>query len=150
MGETIHGSGAEPKVTLVGMSGLHNRFPDHFYRRNNLFSTYLGGGTLPTEPVRTRTITGRDQPARSRSRLRLPLACRDLLVFLLAELAPSERDRWAQLVSSAHRLPRPPGGEPRDALGNLLLQIGPDDCRRYLRELRGRRSRGAPLLRPEV
>lgn len=132
------------------MSGLHNTYPDHFYRRNNLFSTYLGGGKLPAEAVRTRTIPAQQRAKRSQSRLRLPNACRDLLVFLLAELTPTERDRWARLVSSARRLPRPPGGEERDALGNLLLRIGPDDCRRYLRELRERQSCGAPLLRPEV
>jgi len=46
------GAVAETKVTLVQILlssygedvGLHNKFPSYFYKRGNLFSTYLNGG----------------------------------------------------------------------------------------------------------
>lgn len=147
--------------------GLHNKFPSYFYRRGNLFNTYLSHAD-PTD-VEPR----RERPAKSQSRGRrssetktlaedltsytLPSRPRSfgnidrrLAEFARANLSAKEGAYLATAMAAQEGLQMAP--DPSSAWRNLaacLEWVSTERKERYLAELIRRKETGVPLLRRE-
>lgn len=130
--------------------GLHNKFPSDFYRRGNLFNTYLGSGeesyrisspkkpgwkprpvkpTLPPEPH------GHPQEA--------------LITFVQLHLTLEQMELWRKHTSAAHNVAFAPAKlKHLEVAAFIRKSIPPLTCARYLAELERRRAARSPLVRP--
>lgn len=131
--------------------GLHNRFPSHFYKRGNLFNTYLGytGPDTRSSASRSRSVNsgkkaaaGTLRPAREQldRYVRGHLTKRDAwcLLCLLTQSKGEEIEvRWEQ--------------DPWAPLSRFIRQrLSAAQAARYLRELRRREIAGEPLVQRAV
>lgn len=151
--------------------GLHNRYPRYFYKRGNLFNTYLGYSDDPGVPVRE---PKREKPAHSRSEATetmppartaqpapppanpkpspeaVEVSVR-LASFARHHLSVVETERLLRLIAAREGVQIEEGAE-LDWRVSIQLErlvrdhVAPDLATRYLRELNERRERGEPLI----
>jgi hypothetical protein len=138
------------------MSRLHNKFPAHFYRRGNLFNTYLGH----TDPAPAeRRADDLEKPKRKRRngtapRRRAvapePRPVERLIGYVLTHLSDAEIGRLLVLLGNdagveirTHQVRRA-----RAEIGPFLREhVVRKDVTRFLEELRRRKRVGEPLVR---
>src|SRR5690349_9507770 len=99
--------------------GLHNKFPRHFYKRGNLFNTYLGHTDVAEAPER-RALVRRAREAPSTepagnegSQYSVPLArifrpnaaAQNVVAFARRHMTTDEARRFLRLISEANGLP---------------------------------------------
>src|SRR6476620_11511069 len=94
------------------MGGLHNKFPGYFYKRGNLFNTYLGSGepatrvgSRPSSARRTAPLS--DSPPRPRA----DTPQEKLVAFIQLYFTLDDMDQWLRLV--ANHLGRVPPSDRR-------------------------------------
>ena len=139
-------------VDAVSMSGLHNRFPRHFYKRGNLFNTYLSHTDSSPSPSMS---SGRvEQPSGgSHAQPQSAAASRHDLVdtlisFLQRNVSIPDANRFLRAVSQRHGVAEPSKKDPWAAIRSLAtVHLSDDEVRRYLTELERRKRVGQPLVR---
>lgn len=125
--------------------GLHNKFPADFYKRGNLFNTYLGSGEesyrIPSPKKRPPQKTEKPRAKKQRDQ-------EALIAFVLRFLTQEQMRTWLNHTSAAHGVPR---STQRHVYNQIALfvreNLPPDVCVRYLAELKRRREAGVPLVR---
>lgn len=133
------------------VSGLHNKFPRYFYKRGNLFNTYLGYTdessplTAPSRPKRKakRLPTRTAEPPR-RSQVE------ELVAFVQLSLTDPEAARMLRLLASEAGIPLTlkRGSGHSHLVTFLREQVNEATAARYLAELRRRRDAQLPLVKP--
>jgi len=143
--------------------GLHNRYPSHFYKRGNLFNTYLGyssdSGGPPAAPVSKRR---QQRVRRPQSRATLPTpkpiptpeaaaAGASLASFAKRHMSPAETDRLLRLIAASAGVPVLPPGvldwRLPFRLGTFAAEhLAPEVTLTYLAELEERLASGQPLI----
>jgi hypothetical protein len=140
-------------VTTIRVVGLHNKFPAHFYKRGNLFNTYLGSGE-ESHRLSSKSRTGH-APKRT---VHPPPAKRTghpdqeaLVAFVQRYLTLGQMEDWRRLTSSAHGADFTPAETSayHEIAGFIHGNLSPSVCRRYLIELERRRSLELPLVCPD-
>ena len=143
--------------------GLHNKFPRHFYKRGNLFNTYLGHTDLAEAPDEKRApVKGqRETPRAERggdegSRYSVPFtrpfrpnaAAKKLVAFAKRHMTSDEGRRFLRLISEANSLPpRAPGPDVWSQLAYALsVGLPQERVEGYLAVLERRRQAGQPLI----
>jgi hypothetical protein len=128
------------KDTLLAV-GLHNKYPDYFYKPGNLFGTYLGGsGTwVPSKATEPRRVSPEPSPQDS------------LWDFVGANLSVSEQKRFVDSIARHYRitLTWPPIWTESHTQAFIGSAIPDPDAARYLAELERRGAAGIPLIAPE-
>jgi len=138
------GIAQEAEVRHGATVGLHNKYPSYFYKRGNLFNTYLGhtdapGGSAPArpqKPVRQRTVT--NSPAS------------ELHSFALLHFKESQVRTFVERVSLKIGSPPPaPTDDPRQAMRRLIFRdLTVRQQRSYLAELERRCAARELLIKP--
>jgi hypothetical protein len=150
--------------------GLHNRYPSYFYKRGNLFNTYLGYSDdrgLPTEKEAPKKAT---RPRRSPTKRKTPLSKEQSRVQQKSRPARASAEAGARLAGFANaymtlaeterllRLIADHAGEPSASeaeldwrlpirLGEFVMEhVAPDVAAAYLAALQGRLERGEPFI----
>lgn len=136
--------------------GLHNKFPSYFYKRGNLFNTYLGGGTSTPESRKGRDVI---RKAVRPSATRLP-APRDaqrapsapnpnlaLADFVMIHLHDSAAETFVQRICEANGIAIRRSTNDPLAARELCGKLTREKAERYLTALRSRQARGLPLVR---
>ena len=135
--------------------GLHNRFPSYFYKRGNLFNTYLDhvdGETLLQEKSARRSRSERPKAApRARPSQASVEAGARLGRFAREHLSLTDTERLFRLIAAGAgvriewrakldaRLPL--------ALGQFVAEhVAPDEAARYVAVLEERMKRGEPPI----
>jgi hypothetical protein len=132
--------------------GLHNKYPSEFYKRGNLFNTYLGSGEesvkLPARKTSSETrARKREVPKHSRQ-----LTAREALnAFVQRNMTLEEMEAWRQRVGDALDVevtPVPHVGMAYSEIAAFInASIPSATCARYLHELKRRAENGLPLVR---
>lgn len=131
--------------------GLHNKFPSHFYKRGNLFNTYLGSGeesyrlTPRNTPPPHRRQNGKN-PGELESNGEPDQEA--LIAFVQRFLTLEQMRVWLKYTTEAHNV-APTSERPvyYSVASFVRGQLPPDVCARYLTELERRRDAGLPLVR---
>jgi hypothetical protein len=158
------------------MAGLHNRYPDYFYKSGNLFGAYLGG----RNPVPTRDEQAEEWRLASKRRARRPpsksvrassaaesqptpgppltppLEARldepqgQLWDFLKAQMTVSDAAEWAVRIAS-HKRVQTPDVVRRSPwnFARVLIErhLSTEEATRYLEVLTERAETDKPLIR---
>lgn len=139
--------------------GLHNKFPPHFYKRGNLFNTYLGYSDDQPLPSRAKRKsaeapqserkraggTARPIPPRSKGS---DSAAQRIAVVARDNLSRSDTARLLHLIADRAGVPTPRRDDLdwRD-LGRFVSGYVPaKTAETYARELEGRLARGEALI----
>jgi hypothetical protein len=143
--------------------GLHNKFPRHFYKRGNLFNTYLGHSDFAEAPDEKRApAEGQRETPRAGgagnegSRYSVPFArpfrpnapAKKLVAFARRHMTSDEARRLLRLISDANGLPpRAPGPDVWSQLAYALsVGLPQERVEGYLAVLESRRRAGQPLI----
>jgi hypothetical protein len=135
------------------VSGLHNKFPRYFYKRGNLFNTYLGY-TDESSPL---TAPAPSRPKRKAKRLPTRTAepprrsqVEELVAFVQLSLTDPEAARLLRLLASKAVIPVTlERGRGHNHLVTFLReQVNEATAARYLAELRRRRDAQLPPVKP--
>jgi hypothetical protein len=132
--------------------GLHNKFPSDFYKRGNLFNTFLGSGEeavkLPARKARQTTYQKRSQVEKQPRQLTHREA---LISFIQRYLTLEQMEAWRKCTGEAHGVavsPAPHIGMAYSEVDAVIrAHIPPATCARYLEELKRRLETGSPLVR---
>ena len=146
--------------------GLHNRYPSYFYKRGNLFNTYLGysddqGVPEQEQKRRSRPKRAETAPCPPAQRTSTPpqpkprgeatdLAAR-LARFATQHLTLEETRRLLRLIATNEGITINDEAE-LDSNASLKLErfvrdhLAPQLAARYLHALNGRLARGEPLI----
>lgn len=136
--------------------GLHNKFPSYFYKRGNLFNTYLGGGTSTPESRKGRDVVRKaprpsaTRPPAPRDAHRAPSAPSPNLAladFVMIHLHDSAAETFVQRICEADGIEIRRSTSDPLAARELSGKLTPEKAERYLTELRSRQARGLPLVR---
>jgi len=152
--------------------GLHNKFPSYFYKRGNLFNTYLRGSRDPRKVlgIKRPEVTQADLQKLARLRARRKArrtaaptaapprtppaqfdAASKFVAYAKTHLSNAEGARLLTALATHHdvRIEDVSGWRVWSAMHYFLARhISHQDSRRYLEELQNRAAAGAPLLRP--
>lgn len=137
--------------------GLHNKFPSYFYKRGNLFNTYLGYTEKAKAPARSKPAAD-PRPTRkpaSREQARGPSQPKDaadrLGEFARDHMSTDETLRFLELIAADCEVSL------RSTLGHwqawlrvsefASAHLSDERTLRFLRELEQRRLDGRPLVR---
>jgi hypothetical protein len=137
---------ALPQVHGYKMSvALHNKFPAYFYKRGNLFNTYLGySDDQPLPKVERR-------PGRERSRQQASATPQQRLVgFTQANMTFQEGRRFLELLAIHANVSGPrvnADWEVWNVLSRFCVQhVDDKQAEKYLAALKARQSSGQPLI----
>lgn len=115
---------------------LHNKFPEHFYKKGNLFGTYLSADAVDHSKEQ-RAILG---PS--------PASVTELFRFLRNNLDINGAARWVRLVEQRRRSGAPSAIRSwSDVEIYVKSTISSDVARRYVDELKRRKQLGEQLVR---
>ena len=139
--------------------GLHNKYPSYFYKRGNLFNTYLGHTDapgdattparqkkpVPQKPVRQTLVA--QKPVRRRTATVRP--AEELNTFALLHFQESQVRTFVERVSLKIGSPLPaPKDDPRRAMRRLIFgDLTVRQQRSYLAELERRCAAREPLIK---
>lgn len=128
------------------MGGLHNKFPSYFYKRGNLFNTYLGHTDTrgnAASPSR-RGTEGATKPRATKG------PQEDLLKFLHHHLSNEQADQLLRLLADFKQVPltKTVTRSPWPSLGRFVhKRLTDGEAARYLDELKRRKAAGTALVR---
>ena len=87
--------------------GLHNKFPSYFYKRGNLFNTYLGHTEQPEAPARSKPSSkARPKPKSTTKKVLTPAsprpkgAAEQLAAFAKKHMSAEETLRFLELIAA--------------------------------------------------
>jgi hypothetical protein len=151
--------------------GLHNKFPSYFYKRGNLFNTYLGHTESPEPPTRSTQSKRKRRPAEERLLRQAPTAASQkttrrsqtaptrpvgphgdaqAFVGLARQHLTIDQGRiLLRLISADRGQPMTPANDPGvwDQLAYFCsVSLTPAQVNRYKRALESRLERGEPLI----
>lgn len=128
--------------------GLHNRYPRYFYKRGNLFNTYLGhtddrGQAAPSETSPRRGSAKPPLPSRK------PTARSRLCRFANDHMTTGERVRFLELLARDAGVTIRPGRRPVWVELELFVadHVSEPRAARFLAVLRERQQAGRSLIR---
>jgi hypothetical protein len=132
------------------MSRLHKRFPRYFYKRGNLFNTYLGqtdDASPPGEAARRRRETPGLRRSSEQSTPRNQVD--ELIAFAQLSLSAPDAARMLRLLARRSGVPVTIGRDRQHSQLADFVRHHVDDATagRYLAALRKRRDAGEPLIR---
>jgi hypothetical protein len=139
--------------------GLHNKFPSYFYKRGNLFNTYLSHAEPPIGTARERNpdATARKENARLNRLLRKDRNLQakqqsnrsELLVFVAHNFSKDGAVAFLRALARAEgvSIQTSPSSVWDDVQIFLNEHVPLDLQNRYLIELKRRKAHGEPLLR---
>jgi hypothetical protein len=142
--------------------GLHNKFPSYFYKRGNLFNTYLGHTEQPEAPPQTKRPADppprKPKPGDQRPSREPPVKdgriAKQLGLFAKEHMSPAETIRFLELVAADCGVSLPPGQNQWQPWSRVeafaFAHLSPERTLRFLSELEQRRSDGRALIRPEL
>jgi hypothetical protein len=120
------------------LSGLHNKYPDYFYKRGNLFGTYLSADAVDR---------ARPEPDRPATRQRGDASTVRLNQFLRANMSIEQARRWARLVELRRRSGASMTLRSWWDIENYVKRLPEHIARKYLHELERRKAAGEALIR---
>lgn len=92
--------------------GLHNKFPSYFYKRGNLFNTYLGHTDQPEAPTKSKPSSkARPKPKSTKKKIRAPAspqpkgAPEQLAAFANKHMSAEETLRFLELIAADSNVP---------------------------------------------
>ena len=138
--------------------GLHNKNPDYFYDKSNLFNTYLGYSAPPrgareggSRASRPRSLSRRPPKAilEPMAALGESTAVEQLIRFLKRRLTPSELAAFLQALATYRDVPAKSSDARTWPLirAFLCMYFTEGELARYLHVLQSRHSRGETLVR---
>ena len=86
--------------------GLHNKFPSYFYKRGNLFNTYLGHTEQPEAPVKSKPSSkARSKPKSTTKKVQAASprpkgAAEQLAAFAKKHMSAEETLRFLELIAA--------------------------------------------------
>jgi hypothetical protein len=116
---------------------LHNKFPDHFYKKGNLFGTYLSAGAVDHS---------KEQPATLGPS---PASVTELFRFLRNNLDVNGAATWVRLVEKRRQSGASPAIRSWSDVEIYVKSTIPSNvARKYVDELKRRKQLGEQLVQP--
>jgi hypothetical protein len=122
--------------------GLHNKYPHYFYKKGNLFSTYLSPDAVANAQP-SPSPTHEHKPAH-----RTPPSA-DLNRFLRSNLTLSQAGTWMKLVELRRRAGTSTSARSWWQVETFVKSLPDSVARKYLWELERRKKHREPLIRTQ-